>query len=115
MVYASPIEETLITGQFYDQLATPFYLSADKLESDYSPVRFTREIKLFRHFRKSGRVLDVGCSTGAFLFRLTQQFGTNYQALGIDVAGPALDYAETKGVPVLREVVPGLRFSRPKI
>ncbi|HEY3913566.1 MAG TPA: class I SAM-dependent methyltransferase [Verrucomicrobiae bacterium] len=103
MVYASPIEEALVTGEFYDQLATPFYLSPDKLESDYSPVRFTREIKLFRHFRKSGRVLDVGCSTGAFLFQLTQQFGTDYQALGIDVAGPALDYAETKGVPVLRE------------
>jgi 2-polyprenyl-3-methyl-5-hydroxy-6-metoxy-1,4-benzoquinol methylase len=103
MVYANPIEETLITGEFYDQLATPFYLSPDKLESDYAPVRFDRELKLFRRFCASGRVLDVGCSTGAFLFGLKRQFGTDYDVLGIDVAGPALDYAESKGVRVTRE------------
>jgi 2-polyprenyl-3-methyl-5-hydroxy-6-metoxy-1,4-benzoquinol methylase len=103
MVYANPIEETLVTGEFYDQLATPFYLSPDKLQSDYAPVRFARELKLFRRFRASGRVLDVGCSTGAFLFRLKQQVGTDYQVSGIDVAGPALDYAESQGVPVIRE------------
>jgi 2-polyprenyl-3-methyl-5-hydroxy-6-metoxy-1,4-benzoquinol methylase len=103
MVYASPIEESLITGQFYDQLASPFYLSPNKLESDYAPVRFARELKLFRRFCASGDVLDVGCSTGAFLFRLMQDFGTDYQVAGIDVAGPALDYAETKGVRVIRE------------
>ena len=103
MVYASPIEESLITGEFYDQLATPFYLSPDKLESDYAAVRFARELKLFRRFCPSGEVLDVGCSTGAFLFRLKQQFGTDYHVSGIDVAGPALDHAESKGVPVIRE------------
>jgi 2-polyprenyl-3-methyl-5-hydroxy-6-metoxy-1,4-benzoquinol methylase len=103
MVYASPIEESLITGQFYDQLASPFYLSPNKLESDYAPVRFAREIKLFRRFCASGDVLDVGCSNGAFLFRLIQDFGSNYRVAGIDVAGPALDYAESKRVPVIRE------------
>jgi SAM-dependent methyltransferase len=103
MVYATPIEEALITGEFYDQLATPFYLSPDKLESDYAPVRFDREVKLLRRFCASGRVLDVGCSTGAFLSRLKQQFEADYEVLGIDVAGPALDHAERKGVPVTRE------------
>ena len=42
MIYANPIEEGWATGLFYDQLAAPFYLSPDKVESDYSPVRFTR-------------------------------------------------------------------------
>jgi len=103
MVYANPIDEGLASGQFYDQLATPFYLSPNKLESDYAPVRFERELKLFRNLCRRGRVLDVGCSTGAFLAQLQRRFGKDYEALGTDVAGPALDYAESKGVPVLRE------------
>jgi 2-polyprenyl-3-methyl-5-hydroxy-6-metoxy-1,4-benzoquinol methylase len=103
MVYANPIEEELVTGEFYDQLATPFYLSPNKLESDYAPVRFERELRLFRRFCASGRVLDVGCSTGAFLAQLQRRHPSDYETLGIDVAGPALDYAESKGVPVMRE------------
>lgn len=103
MVYASPIEEQFITGDFYDQLANPFYLSPDKLQSDYAPVRFDRELKLFRRFCPSGSVLDVGCSTGAFLYQLQHRFGKAYQTLGIDVSGPAVDHAEQRGVPVLRE------------
>jgi 2-polyprenyl-3-methyl-5-hydroxy-6-metoxy-1,4-benzoquinol methylase len=103
MVYASPIEDAMMTGAFYDQLATPFYLSPDKLESDYAPVRFERELKLFRNFCASGRVLDVGCSTGAFLAQLMRRFAMDYEVLGIDVAGPALDFAESKGIAVLRE------------
>lgn len=105
MVYANPIDEGWATGLFYDQLATPFYLSPDKVESDYSPVRFVRELKLFRRFCRAGRVLDVGCSTGAFLYQLKARFGPEYQGTGIDVAGPALDYAQKKGVSVLRETV----------
>jgi 2-polyprenyl-3-methyl-5-hydroxy-6-metoxy-1,4-benzoquinol methylase len=103
MLYANPIDDAFTTGQFYDQLATPFYLSSDKLESDYAPVRFNRELKLFRRFCPSGRVLDVGCSTGAFLAQLQRRFGADYEGLGIDVSGPALDYAEAQGVRVLRE------------
>jgi 2-polyprenyl-3-methyl-5-hydroxy-6-metoxy-1,4-benzoquinol methylase len=103
MVYANPIEEGLVTGKFYDQLAAPFYLSPDKLESDYAPVRFERELKLFRRFCRAGRVLDVGCSTGAFLFQLQQRYGKDYEALGIDVAGAALDFASSKGVSVMKE------------
>jgi SAM-dependent methyltransferase len=103
MAFANPIEEEFISGQFYDQLANPFYLSPDKLQSDYAPVRFDRELRLFRKFCPAGSVLDVGCSTGAFLFQLNQRFGGRYQTLGIDVSGPALDHAAQKGVPVLRE------------
>jgi 2-polyprenyl-3-methyl-5-hydroxy-6-metoxy-1,4-benzoquinol methylase len=103
MVFASPIEEGWATGLFYDKLALPYYLSPDKLESDYADVRFARELKLFRKFCHEGTVLDVGCSTGAFLFQLGAKFGPAYDCLGMDVAGPALDYAERKGVRVLRE------------
>ena len=99
--YANPVEAELASGKFYDRLGVPFYLSPDKLESDYAPVRFEREMGFFRKHCSSGAVLDVGCSTGAFLFRLNE-IG-DYRGTGMDVTGPALDHAESKGVPVIRE------------
>jgi 2-polyprenyl-3-methyl-5-hydroxy-6-metoxy-1,4-benzoquinol methylase len=102
MLFANPVETQFTQGTFYDQLAGPYYLSADKLESDYAPVRFRRELSLFRRYCRKGSVLDVGCSTGAFLHQLTTQHPAQYTGLGTDVAGPALGYAERRGVTVLR-------------
>lgn len=101
LYYASPVAADLASGRFYDRRAVSFYLSPDKLRSDYAPVRFEREMQCFRKWCPAGRVLDVGCSTGAFLYHLQKQ--GNYQGLGVDVAGPALDYAESKGLKVVRK------------
>jgi 2-polyprenyl-3-methyl-5-hydroxy-6-metoxy-1,4-benzoquinol methylase len=102
MWFASPVAREFVDGTFYERLAAPFYLSPDKLESDYAALRFARELRLFRRYCPSGAVLDVGCSTGAFLHELLHRFPNDYAVLGADVAGPALDYAERRGVPVLR-------------
>lgn len=102
MLFANPVDAEFVSGTFYDRLAAPFYLSPDKLESDYAPVRFNREISLFRRHCQQGDVLDIGCSTGAFLHQLTARFPSRYTTLGMDVAGPALDHAAAQGVPVLR-------------
>ena len=99
--YANPVEEELASGKFYDRLGVPFYLSPNKLESDYASVRFEREMSFFRRHCREGSVLDVGCSTGAFLYRLNETGA--YEGTGMDVAGPALDHAESKGVSVIRE------------
>jgi SAM-dependent methyltransferase len=101
MVYASPVPAEFVSGDFYGQQT--FYLSADKLEGDFSPVRFRRELKIFRKFCKQGAVLDVGCSTGAFLWQMGQRFPRDYHLLGTDVAGNPMDHAKAKGVPIARE------------
>jgi len=101
MIFANPIPPEMASGSFYNKTHAPFYLSPDKLESDYASVRFDRELKLFRHFCKSGNVLDVGCSTGAFLFQLQNRFPGSYGALGTDVSQPALEYAKSRGVKTL--------------
>ena len=102
MIFASPVPEDFASGVYYDRTGAQYYLSPAKLGSDYAPVRFERELRLFRRHCQGGAVLDVGCSTGAFLFQLRQRFSGSYDILGTDVSGPPLDYAESRGVPVVR-------------
>jgi 2-polyprenyl-3-methyl-5-hydroxy-6-metoxy-1,4-benzoquinol methylase len=103
MIYASPVRDDFVTGAFYDQHGPDFYLSQDKLEADYAPVRYERELRWFRRFCPHGAVLDVGCSTGAFLFQLQSRFAGSYSVTGMDVTTAALDYAETRGIKVIRQ------------
>ena len=102
MLFANPVPADFASGQYYDTEGAEYYLSAAKLESDYAPVRFERELNLFRRHCQSGAVLDVGCSSGAFLYQLKHGFPKAYEILGTDVSGAPLDYAQSKGVPVLR-------------
>lgn len=102
MIYANPIPAAMASGEFYDAAGKDYYLSPAKLESDYADVRFDRELRLFRKYCPRGSVLDVGCSSGAFLFQLRKRWPGDYEILGTDVSGPPLDYAESRGVPVWR-------------
>lgn len=101
MIFANPVPREFESGDFYDH-SGQYYLSEAKLQSDYAPVRFERELRHFTRHVPQGRVLDVGCSTGAFLHQLRERFPSRYDILGTDVAGPALDYAESRGIPVRR-------------
>jgi ubiquinone/menaquinone biosynthesis C-methylase UbiE len=101
MVYASLVASEYVSGVFYSDAAS-YYLSEAKLAGDYAPVRFARELSLFRRYCQKGSVLDVGCSTGAFLFQLASRYPGDYEVLGTDVSGAPLDYAESRGVPVAR-------------
>jgi 2-polyprenyl-3-methyl-5-hydroxy-6-metoxy-1,4-benzoquinol methylase len=112
MIFANPVPREFETGDFYDHSGA-YYLSEDKLRSDYSPVRFERELRLFTRYVENGRLLDIGCSTGAFLHQLKTQFPSRYQILGTDIAGPALDYAEQKGIPALRGNFVEQNFDQP--
>jgi len=110
MVYANPVPAEFASGDYYDQAGAEYYLSAAKLESDYAEVRFERELRLFRRHCRQGGVLDVGCSSGAFLYQLNRRFRGAYESLGNDVSGPPLDYAAARGVPVARGHFPALDF-----
>jgi len=101
MIYLDPIPEVMATGIFYDR-AGGEYLSPEKLTSDYADVRFARELRLFRTYCPRGSVLDVGCSSGGFLYQLKQRFPGDYQILGTDVSQGPLDHAARMGVPVAR-------------
>ncbi len=101
MLYVNPVPKEFASGEYYDREGARYYLSGDKLESDYASVRFERELRLFRRHCQKGAVLDVGCASGGFLFQLKQRFPNDYQIAGTDVSGPPLDYAESRGIPVV--------------
>jgi 2-polyprenyl-3-methyl-5-hydroxy-6-metoxy-1,4-benzoquinol methylase len=109
MIYANPVPEAMATGGFYDD-AGGEYLAPDKLEADYAKVRFERELRLFRTHCPRGSVLDVGCSSGAFLHQLNQRHPGDYQILGTDVSTAPLNHAEKMGVPVARGNFPDASF-----
>lgn len=102
MIYVAPVPAEFASGEYYDQTGAGYYLSPAKLESDYAEVRFQRELRLFRNHCRAGAVLDVGCSSGAFLYHLNRRYPGSYGILGTDASGPALDYAQSRGVPTLR-------------
>ena len=108
MLYANPVAAEFISGDFYGQ--SSYHLSPDKLQSDFAPSRFERELKIFRSFSKAGTVLDVGCSTGAFLHRLKSLYGPAYEVVGTDVPGPALDHAASHGIPIIAAPFPDHDF-----
>ena len=56
-------------------------------------------------------VLDVGCSTGGFLYQLNRRFPGGYTLLGADASGPALAHAASRGVPVIHGSFPDLDFA----
>ena len=101
LVFASPVPAEFASGAFYDR-AGGEYLSQDKLASDYAGVRFQRELRIFRAHCSRGSVLDVGCSSGAFLYQLKQRHPNDYQILGTDVSTAPLEHAAKMGVPVAR-------------
>ncbi len=102
MVFADPLPPES-SAAHYDQLGRPFYLSADKLEGDFASVRFQRELALLRRFSSAGAVLDIGCSTGAFLHQLRSRWPGDYQGTGIDVSTAALDHARSHGIEVIAD------------
>ena len=102
MIYANPVPAQYASGEYYDRDGAHYYLSPAKLESDYASVRFERELRLFRAHCRGGKVMDVGCSSGAFLYQLNRDFPGDYEILGTDVSGAPLDYAESRGIPVWR-------------
>lgn len=101
MIFANPVPVEMATGDFYDR-AGGEYLTPEKIESDYADVRYERELKLFRSHCQGGSVLDVGCSSGAFLHQLKKRFPNDYKISGTDVSAEPLDHAAKMGVPVVR-------------
>jgi 2-polyprenyl-3-methyl-5-hydroxy-6-metoxy-1,4-benzoquinol methylase len=112
MLLANPVPAEFGQGTFYDARGESFYLSPAKLTADYAEVRFERELRLFRRFCAAGAVLDVGCSTGAFLFQLKRSAPDRYAVSGLEVSRAAAEHARGRGLEVSTEPFLGMDVGR---
>lgn len=94
-------DATVLAPDYYSTDADSFYISDDKLRGDYAPHRYDRELQALRRNCASGKVLDVGCSTGGFLHQAGLRFPGSYDLYGTDVAQSATAIAANHGVKVI--------------
>jgi len=52
--------------QLYQNLGADYFTDQAKLALDFDPNRYWREISIIPKQLRQGRLLDVGCATGAF-------------------------------------------------
>ena len=63
MVYANPVPKTFVTGQFYQDRTQDFYL-CNQTHCRLRPGSISTRMAAISFMGLTGRVLDVGCSTG---------------------------------------------------
>jgi SAM-dependent methyltransferase len=69
----------------------------------FSPSKSRREIAFLRRFTSSGKLLDIGCSTGSFV---KAAIDCGFQAEGIDICEPAVEAGRRLGLPLsVRDVL----------
>ena len=91
----------VIPRDYYETDADRFYTSPDKVRGDYSSHRYDRELNAFTTYCSGGKILDVGCSTGGFLYQANLRFEGKYELFGTDIASSATEVAKAHGVKII--------------
>ena len=82
--------------KFYEDAASGYYLHETKMTIDQS-LEHSGRLDEVRPYRKLGRILDVGCSTGGFL-RPAKKDG--WECYGVDISPTVAEYCKKDGLNV---------------
>ncbi len=82
--------------KFYEGAASNYYLHAPKMSIDQA-IDHSERLDEIRPYRKLGRVLDVGCSTGGFL-RPARKDG--WECYGVDISPTVAEFCKKDGLNV---------------
>ncbi len=74
----------------YRVLGSTYFVDAFKLKSDFAEGRYDLELRLLSG--RAGRLLDVGCMTGAFVSAAKR---SGFAASGIDLSAPAVEHGRS--------------------
>ena len=85
--FINPRPTEAMLKERYDQYGDAYFTNASKLASDFAPGRFRTELALVGS--PTGRLLDVGCATGAFVAEARR---AGHDARGIDSSEPSTRY-----------------------
>jgi len=89
--------DALYTNAFYES-DKPDYLAKTESERNYWRSVYFDRLNRIERLRDRGRILDVGCSGGWFLECAVEH---GWDALGIEPAPLAVEFARNKGLQVL--------------
>jgi SAM-dependent methyltransferase len=82
-------------GLYYPESYPSFALSIGSRANTIRRIAYRygqlKRVRIVREFRRTGRLLDVGCGAGDFLFEMSKISG--WQALGVEPNRYACDYA----------------------
>jgi 2-polyprenyl-3-methyl-5-hydroxy-6-metoxy-1,4-benzoquinol methylase len=80
----------------YDQYQTEPKTNEPRIRKFIRNYGFYKQAKSILHFKRSGQILDIGCSTGDFLDIMRQY--PNWSAVGIEPSSFASEYARSRRV-----------------
>jgi 2-polyprenyl-3-methyl-5-hydroxy-6-metoxy-1,4-benzoquinol methylase len=112
LVYVrSRLAETEL-GEETERLAKTQHLATAKIESDYSDfirtVIHEPRLRLMKPYRRNGRMLDIGCGNGAFMYS-AEKYG--WKAYGVELSENNASYArDKKGLDVRTGTLFDARF-----
>ena len=92
-LFVAPRPSAPMLEAHYEDYGQRIFLDERRLITDFEPSRFDIEWGLVT--KLSGKLLDVGCSTGAFV-QLAQ--GRGFLAQGIDTSKSAVEYGRQHGL-----------------
>jgi len=97
LVYLNPQPSVATLRSTYKNFGKEYYLSKEKLKIDFS-IDHRERLEKLKQFRKTGKLLDVGCSTGAFLVAARND---GWDVYGCEISKYSSQYAqEEKGLNV---------------
>lgn len=89
-IYPRPDQQTCIDT--YENLSKKYFTSSPKIEEDLA-YPFKKELDFLERFKSNGRILDIGCSTGAFLGIANKR---GWQPYGVEIASPSVEFMKNK-------------------
>ena len=92
--YVSPAPIDSVIRGIYSGEWGDFSRDPEKLEMDFHPRRYWRELGIIPKPRRCGSLLDVGCANGAFL-SIARRLGFS-EIRGIDICPMAVEYANER-------------------
>jgi len=98
LVFVHPRPSIAELSSHYDEYGHEYYSDPRIIECFFAPHKVERELRFFLRVAPRGRMLDVGCSMGAFVKAAIQQ---GYQACGIDICAPAIRIGQARGLPIM--------------
>lgn len=93
-VFVNPVPPDDVFSELYNMDWADYFQDEAKIERDFEPNRYWRELDAIPPQWRRGELLDVGCATGSFLVAARAlPFG---RVKGIDIAEPSVQYANER-------------------